>query len=340
MDQSGNVGKGGAIANIIITTRCNLNCRYCFARDTLKGIPSEECDIGLRRFEEALDFLERSDIEEVRLLGGEPTLHPEFGELIKRAVERGLRVVIFTNGLLSGPSLGAIEPTPPKSVITLLNATMFPSLSSFHQKRFLKTLSRLESRVTLGFTIDRPAFQCDFLLELIDRYHLSRNIRLGLANPCLGGDNEYLHPKQYPDVGLRVSAFSRDADRMGVSLGFDCGFVPCMFPGDTIELFRTGGAEIGMKCAPILDILPDGRIISCFPLACMGDDVLSGQKNVSEIKEHFSAKLSPYRQVGVYRSCFSCVNKKSGRCTGGCLAAALQRFRKGGSRVFDIQAYL
>jgi hypothetical protein len=46
----------------------------------------------------------------------------------------------------------------------------------------------------------------------------------------------------------------------------------------------------------------------------------------------FSARMRPFRTAGIYRECSDCPFRSDGRCPGGCLAAALGRFRKAGRR--------
>ena len=69
------------MANISITSVCNRHCEFCFAGPTRNGI-DPVAHMPLHRFEEALDFLGRSGISEARLLGGEPTLHPDFDRVV------------------------------------------------------------------------------------------------------------------------------------------------------------------------------------------------------------------------------------------------------------------
>ena len=80
-----------------------MKCSYCFARDELQAQGKDHASrfISLDDFVERLDFLDRSDIREARLIGGEPTLHPLFPELIRLARERGKRIVVFSHGLIS-----------------------------------------------------------------------------------------------------------------------------------------------------------------------------------------------------------------------------------------------
>ena len=61
------------MANLVVTDVCNMKCTFCFARDYLKtsSADSRSDFISLEAFEERLDFIVRSGINEIRLIGGE-----------------------------------------------------------------------------------------------------------------------------------------------------------------------------------------------------------------------------------------------------------------------------
>ena len=84
------------IGIIEITTRCNLNCPICFA-DAGDGY-----DLSLAQVEAMLDRLLETEgqPEVVQLSGGEPTIHPQFLQILAAVKKRGVRhVMLNTNGL-------------------------------------------------------------------------------------------------------------------------------------------------------------------------------------------------------------------------------------------------
>ncbi len=83
------------IANVEITTRCNLSCAYC-AR-SFRAVPAE--DMPLERFRNVLALLPHA--YRVTLVGlGEPLLHPRLDECIAFAAGQGRRVGLVTNAML------------------------------------------------------------------------------------------------------------------------------------------------------------------------------------------------------------------------------------------------
>jgi len=81
-------------AHIIPIRRCNLSCAYCNEYDD-HSRPVPTCDV-LRR----IDRLAALGTGIVTLSGGEPLLHPDLDEIIRRIRERGPIATLITNGYL------------------------------------------------------------------------------------------------------------------------------------------------------------------------------------------------------------------------------------------------
>jgi hypothetical protein len=321
------------MANLVISNVCNLNCDYCFSRDFLQGNPSstDQSFISEQAFRARLDFLERSDIEDVRLIGGEPGLHPRFAELIAASAKRFPRIVVFTNGLLNDTALVALEALPPERLTVLVNMAASDGSGVLNERQEnlrQRALERLGRRVILGYTISRIDFDCDDLIPFIQENNCRKSIRLGLAQPSLQGSNVFLHPKQYPLVGTRIVAFTRLAASQGIRVEFDCSFVRCMFSDRDFEQLQDLDAYAEWRCNPVLDIDLHDRVSHCFPLAGRFVTAFESQTTASDLHQWFAESTRPYRLAGIYKECSSCHYKLSGACTGGCLAATLLRFRE------------
>jgi uncharacterized radical SAM superfamily Fe-S cluster-containing enzyme len=86
------------LAIIEINEACNLSCPVCFADSSVK----REAHRPLAEIERMLDILVASEGEPdlVQISGGEPTLHPQFFEVLDAARRRPIRhLMINTNGL-------------------------------------------------------------------------------------------------------------------------------------------------------------------------------------------------------------------------------------------------
>ena len=224
------------MANLSITNVCNRKCVYCFANDTRNEFGKTLMDD--ETFEKALEYLRRSDIKQARLLGGEPTLHPAFIQLIKKALEQGFSISLFTNGLMT-EEVSAFLQTIPEGKLSILLNTIHPSENDGpgieSQKEMMK---KLGSKTIAGINIYSARQEMDYLLEYVSKYNLKKEIRLGISHSVLSRNNISLHPRDYQKIGHEIVKLKQKAIKEGVSLGFDCGFVPCMFPVEFMICYR------------------------------------------------------------------------------------------------------
>ncbi len=315
------------MANLAITAVCNQDCVYCFTQDHLAEAGAIPDLITMEDFETRLSFLDRSGISQVRLLGGEPTLHPSFPDLVARSQEQSKSLLVFSNGLMPEEALACLELVPMERGCVLINVGHPNEAAPEVQARQRVTLRRLGKRALPGFNIHQVNIRLDFLLSLIVETGCQAVVRLGMAQPCLSGKNRFIHPRQYRAVGREIVRFAQAVGKE-VVIKLDCGFVPCMFNGRELEMLRTLGADIEWKCNPILDIDTAGQVIHCYPLARLGSLPLTPESAAPDLRLTFESLTRPYRQAGVYANCSSCRLKLSGECTGGCLAATMRRFRQ------------
>ena len=106
---------------IDITYRCNLRCPNC--NRSVAQAPAA-IDMSVAQIKAFIEDSVAADIrwERIRLLGGEPTLHPELSAILtlletyRHGHNPSLRIVICTNG--NGPQVRkALSALPPKVVI-------------------------------------------------------------------------------------------------------------------------------------------------------------------------------------------------------------------------------
>ena len=78
---------------IMITSRCNMLCEHCCGDYGPEGE-----DMDMETFKAALNFAESYGFENIAIGGGEPTVHPQFWEMLGLAVLWGVDVWLATNG--------------------------------------------------------------------------------------------------------------------------------------------------------------------------------------------------------------------------------------------------
>ncbi len=233
--------------------------------------------------------------------------------------------MLFSNGLISEKNLAFLASTPGDKVSILLN-TINPDEKSWQEvKQQQEVMSRHGKMVIPGVNIYTAHQQLDYLPDYVGKYNLKNEIRLGIAHSVLSQSNVYLHPKEYHKIGHNIAMFKIDAKNASVSLGFDCGFVPCMFPQEYSDLLSEELEKAGTCCHPIIDMLSDGTFISCYPLNNLRKIKIHDQLHAKDLIRDFEDALSPYKDVGIFRHCTSCSLFKT-QCNGGCVSFRIQRY--------------
>ena len=97
-------------ATLELTHRCNLRCLHCFNDSGL----GESIDMEIGNLDCLLDELSRHPGIEIYLSGGEPTLHPEFDQILEMMAQREMTFIVCTNGILSEESITTLS--RPKSL--------------------------------------------------------------------------------------------------------------------------------------------------------------------------------------------------------------------------------
>ena len=185
------------MANIMINEVCNLRCPYCFADEFVNKAPKE---ISTDDFHKAVEFaLSSGNNERIGVIGGEPTLHSNFKELMTILIDdpRVSDVTVFTNGTRVDHYYN--EFGHPK-VHMLLNCN---SPSNMGRTEFDKMCSCIDAlikerhfkdRLTLGINMYKPDFEYEYIIELLKKYSL-RSLRTSVSVP---NDPYFIsHPLDY-----------------------------------------------------------------------------------------------------------------------------------------------
>ncbi len=298
--------------------------------------------VSMDDIEKFISYLKKSKLTLFSILGGEPTLHPNFIEICERALAENFKIRLFTNGLIPPINLTYLESICDKKEVDIeiiLNIN-HPQMTPDNEWCQIKnTLESLREKVTLGFNIFDAEINFDFLSDLICEYHLNKNIRLGIAQPIVGEQNKHLVVKSYPDVGKKVVEFSEICDKKDIKIGLDCGFVLCMFNESQIGKLIYNNVNFSILCGSIIDIGPDLTVWNCFPLSKMHNVQLEDFETEKQLKHSYDDIYKPYRRFGMMDECFSCKYLLRGQCTGGCIAHKINSFDGGNGDINGIKRH-
>lgn len=317
--------------NIFITNHCPRKCSFCFARTRIGLTTNQDtADVMTREnIRNVMDFLERSEEYQLRLLGGEPTTHPEFLEIVEEAIGRNFHVQIFTNGMMPHSLTDALAELPHEKLSFLCNVSPQAKDTDEQRDQVHYTLKKFNQRIQIGVTLTGPSLDYRYLIDYIEKYNLIRRIRVGIAQPIVGPTrNSHLATKQYRETGKFIVSMAQECVKKDILLGFDCGLTLCMFNEEEIGILTKSADGYRGLCDPIIDVGPDLDIWHCFPLAETLNSKLEHFKTRKEILSYYKKITSPYKQLGCMGECIKCIYKKRQQCTGGCLAHAMNSLNK------------
>jgi organic radical activating enzyme len=227
------------MANILFTTYCNRNCSYCFAkgkvdlnRDT--GDPSK--NLSLEALEQIIDFYNRSLLKRIAVLGGEPTLNPDFTALMDRIFDEPSfkSVMLFTNGVIPDKALTYLADHEDPRLKIAMNLNAPDSYSGDHRARIEQVLEALGGRVGMGINIYKAGQDYDYLIDAITTYKLAPHVRVGLTQPIVEAKNRFAQKMDLPGIARDLVAFAKSVYENRITYSFDChrwnGRLPAVRP--------------------------------------------------------------------------------------------------------------
>lgn len=168
-----------------ITQRCNLDCTLCYLAESSQAIKDPPLEEVFRRIDDIARRYGRWT--NVQITGGEPTLRArsELAAIVRRAVERGLRPALFTNGICASRSL----------LVELCNAGLREV--AFH----------------VDSTQQRKGFGDEAALNAVREEYIERTRGLPLAVYF----NTTVHDGNFADVPMLVRYFIGRSDAVGLA---------------------------------------------------------------------------------------------------------------------------
>lgn len=313
--------------NILISNVCNRSCPYCFAMSAMPdSTTSGERFMSDEDIANVIKFLKKSGTGTLSLIGGEPTLHPKFRDIVSSALDEGLKVFVFSNGIMSHETASHLANLPDDKIGLLINVNHPSTYAGGQFDRLETTLSLFGVKASLGYNIHSLDFDFTFIGEIALRHGTKKNIRLGLAQPIIGGKNQYIKTSDYPLIAGRLVEQAEFLDSSDISVGFDCGFVLCMFTREQMGRLAFCRTQLDFYCGPVVDIGTNLDVWACFPLTEWKKVRMEDFENASGLVSHFEKEELLYHKSGIYANCLGCKYMERGQCAGGCISHVIAGF--------------
>ncbi|MFH1511116.1 MAG: radical SAM protein [Candidatus Woesearchaeota archaeon] len=131
-----------------ITSNCNLNCSYCYAKNHKGKSLSDNTILSLIR------QAKENGVHEIQFVGGEPLLHPKLKDFVKLTASLGMNMRIYTNAtLLNGDWMNFFQRFRDKLVF----AIKFDSKTGYKKQVGRDLFSRIVKALELCKSSNVPA---------------------------------------------------------------------------------------------------------------------------------------------------------------------------------------
>ena len=308
--------------NVFITNKCNLRCTYCFAKGMLGSTQVEE--MSMEEVKSIAGFIKRQDVQLnddrprfISILGGEPTLHSNFKRIINYLLKSGFVITMFSNGTFSRDTSDFLGKLPTESINIILNINKRENYTKGKWGNIQYNLKNLHSIIALGFTIFETDFDYEMVLRNVNDFDLKRNIRLGISMPIVNASNAYVAYPEYKQIAKRILKFAKTSFKQNIVVGFDCGFVLCMFSRRELGRLKLYNTRLNFVCEGAIDIGKNERVWRCFPLHSIHNTKYGRFDNITALRDYYN-DLLPVKVKGVSGSCGSCKHYIRHNCSGGC----------------------
>lgn len=314
------------MANIAVVNYCNLKCKYCFADDMIQ---EKTVTISLEDYGRILEFMARTPDNHIGIIGGEPTLHPHFEDILKETNrycrECNTDATLFTNGIELEKFLPYIGDRT--GLLINCNAPEYQTAEIYQKQRktldHLYDLSWFDRKASCGCNIHPGCKDYSYMWDIVDRYRLN-HIRCSVVSPAACYE-EWRKDKEgyYRMMKPLFLQFCEDAIKHNCRLGMDCGHIPMCY-------FNTGERETVESicdnlyqdfCSPVIDITPDFKATACFGAYDPVD--IRDFHDIFELERYLMLKKTyPKVQANCTGKCTICKKHRLLQCQGGCLGFA------------------
>lgn len=313
--------------NIMINSYCNLQCPYCFADNEINVC--DEKTMSMDVLEDIIELHKRNGVKRIRLIGGEPTIHPYFGAILDRLVAENYfeNIHIFSN-MTFGKDI--------RDLIILLNEsvkiTILPNFNNIETtkdkfelvKENIKVLAKEGIATAVGINLYKKDMDLNFLFDLVLESNV-KHIRWSITVPNheIKDDFDFKgYFAQFYDVMIELFKF---CNNNGFTNGVDCNSIPqCAFTQEQIATLVKLKPDIfakRTKCRPIIDINPKMEAFRCFGLSDLYKTKINKYTSIKNLENQIAEETKEFSDKVVLEECKDCdVYKFNGNSSCSCVA--------------------
>ena len=278
-----------------------------------------------------IDFLLGQGITELRLLGGEPLLHPQIKEILLeiKGVKEFSHIAIFTGGLFSGNIVPLLDDGRISMVVNVNQPKDYRTSQLERLKRNLGLMVDRGISITVGFNIYEEAFDYGPLFAMCEEFSI-HSLRLCIANPSSEGSSTTLSRTSRKRLGSRLYSLIMDCGEKNIHVFFDCCLSPCMFTDEEFGAIVKQSPRITTGfgiCTPSMDVSPDLEVFRCFSFGRSPSADLKSFKNTNELFSFFMNEVDAFKWSVWAEECSDCEYFRRRVCQGDCLGFNAEQLR-------------
>ena len=305
--------------HLIITEQCKKNCSFCFTDCEARRSNNE---MSIYKVKTILDKFYRTGV--VGLMGGEPTEHSQFKEIMEEIlVKRKLTLKFYSNFLFNDDMkefLLWLFGQDVSLAFVLINGSELDEGNRIEvfKKNYLPLFELLKDKTDVGLsiTIDHKKTIEDYekYYAFLKEHLPIKRIRIGLD--LVGG--KVINNKKLGDI---VYMFIEKTKQDDILLNGDCQIPYCIFKNKDMNLVKEFISDCNECLGVAADIKPNGNVAYCFPTEkkLFFDDVLDFN-NPLEVQRALGRKyIEEENKIGKDKECQNCDYFLSRWCHGICM---------------------
>ncbi|WP_331722956.1 radical SAM/SPASM domain-containing protein [Nocardia sp. NBC_00511] len=299
------------------TTACQLRCHHCYVGTSRLN---EANTMSVAQAVAVMDYFKvTAGHDKLYLLGGEPTLHPQLGEIVAAARQRGYQVTISSNGEFADDVFDAVPP----GVLNSFNFSLESADPVVHRKirgnprNWATVVAHIEEAVRRGYQVRvmctvshaNAEHAVDLIPFLAERgVHTLSFHNLGKT----GNGARFLEPLK-PEEWMRWCA---DLEAMTPERRLAVYYPPTFVPAEQqAQWFERGYPGCPARTLDRPHVYPDGSVYAC-PVFMDGHPFATFRDGRLVLNTDPDNELNSYLHADPI--CTGCAH--TGTCGGGCPA--------------------
>lgn len=285
---------------VLITDKCNMKCPSCFNR----GLRTNK-EMSLYDFEELCDYLKsEGQVSRLKIMGGEPTTHPDFLKIVSIAQQNFDSVHVFTNGV--NDEITKVEMREHDTIIYNLSCMgeKYPSSKLMPEKNFIHAY---ETRIDAQSSVER-------IKRVLAHIHsiVGDKIVVNLTLNCV----EEIFDHKEKIISNWNAVVSYLEDEMGMGYRVDHAIPYCFFVGSNMRL-KISGSLCSLNCTGLIS--PDLQLRHCNQTS---ENLLHIRKNGKFVpwkilEQYIYCEHAKMAHTSLSKVCRDCMFYGE-KCDGGC----------------------